>query len=27
LLEDCGHMMISEQPEPTLLALKQALAS
>lgn len=25
LLKDCGHMMMSEQPESTLLALKQAL--
>jgi len=25
LLEDCGHMMMSEQPESTLQALKQAL--
>lgn len=25
LLKDCGHMMMSEQPEATLLALKQAL--
>lgn len=27
LLEDCGHMMMSEQPETTLQAMKQALAS
>ena len=26
LLKDCGHMMMSEQPESTLVALKQALA-
>jgi len=25
LLEDCGHMMMSEQPETTLQAMKQAL--
>lgn len=25
LLKDCGHMMMSEQPEATLVALKQAL--
>ena len=25
LLKDCGHMMMSEQPEATLLALKKAL--
>lgn len=26
-LEDCGHMMMSEKPEETLQAMKQALAS
>jgi len=26
LLKDCGHMMMSEQPETTLQAMKQALA-
>lgn len=26
LLEDCGHMMMSEQPETTLQAMKKALA-
>lgn len=27
LLNDCGHMMMSEQPETTLQAIKQALSS
>ena len=27
LLKDCGHMMMSEQPESTLLALKKALGN